>query len=179
MNASLLYLGHRDRAKKRGIPFLMTLKEWINEWETALGTHWRQLRGRGANKFCMARFGDKGPYKVGNVKIVTNAQNAREVEWGRDKRLRHSEIMLDVMGCPMIRLRCSQAKKGKPGRPWTDEQKRKLSRSTRGVRSPGRSAAKMGEKNPNHGRSWYHQGDKSRCFMKGQQPYGWKLGRPR
>jgi hypothetical protein len=72
---------HRKRARKCGIDFLFTFEEWAGLWETS--GKWDQ-RGRGSDKYCMARFGDKGPYAAGNVRICTNRENLQETR-GRPK----------------------------------------------------------------------------------------------
>ncbi len=36
------------------------------------------MRGRGKNKYCMARNGDIGAYSASNVRIITNSENASE-----------------------------------------------------------------------------------------------------
>jgi hypothetical protein len=72
------YLQHRDNATARGKSFELTLEEWITIWTEALGPNYLSMRGHRGDQYCMARLGDKGPYKVGNVKICTNSENARE-----------------------------------------------------------------------------------------------------
>jgi hypothetical protein len=66
---------HRQkaRAKARGIGWELTFSQWLAIWGNRTAE-----RGRGSAQLCMARFGDTGPYSVGNVKIVTNAENRRE-----------------------------------------------------------------------------------------------------
>lgn len=61
-------------AKRRGIPWQITFTQWWKIWTDS--GKWEQ-RGRGS-KFVMARFGDVGPYAVGNVEIITGAQNVRD-----------------------------------------------------------------------------------------------------
>lgn len=65
------YLRQRQSAGKRGIGWNLTLTEWWRIWQES--GHWEQ-RGRGKG-YCMARFGDSGPYAVGNVYICTTGQN--------------------------------------------------------------------------------------------------------
>jgi hypothetical protein len=69
------YRWHRNNAKRRNIPFNLTLEEWCNIWEQS--GKWEQ-RGRGSKAYVMTRIGDLGPYEVGNVVIKTQAENARE-----------------------------------------------------------------------------------------------------
>jgi hypothetical protein len=65
----------RSDAKRRGIPFLLTFEEWFGIWKES-----RKLaqRGHGAGRYVMARVGDRGPYAVGNVRIILFEENARE-----------------------------------------------------------------------------------------------------
>ncbi|PWT77510.1 MAG: hypothetical protein C5B60_02430 [Chloroflexi bacterium] len=69
------YLKHRDSARFRGIPFLLTFKQWTEIW-LASGK-WDQ-RGNQRGKYCMARFGDQGAYEVGNVSITLIEINREE-----------------------------------------------------------------------------------------------------
>jgi hypothetical protein len=54
---------------------LLTFDEWWSIWEQS--EHWHE-RGVGRGKYCMARFGDCGPYAIGNVKIIPQEENVRE-----------------------------------------------------------------------------------------------------
>lgn len=69
------YHNHRIRAKRRGIPFLLTYEEWCVIWMES--GKWEE-RGHNRGQYCMARFGDKGGYEVGNVRICTVEENAAE-----------------------------------------------------------------------------------------------------
>jgi len=69
---------HRNNAKKRGIKFLFTYTEWVNWWEYHLGPDWLELRGHKRGQYCMARLGDKGPYRDGNVKCLFISDNLSE-----------------------------------------------------------------------------------------------------
>jgi hypothetical protein len=70
------YTVQKADAKARNIPFLLTFEQWWAVW-VASG-HWEQ-RGRRADQYCMARKRDRGGYTVGNVIIITNAENSRMV----------------------------------------------------------------------------------------------------
>lgn len=63
-------------AKKRGIQWSLTFEEWLEWWEVNLGSDWMDKRGRGKDKFCMSRHGDKGAYSLDNIKCVTNSENS-------------------------------------------------------------------------------------------------------
>lgn len=69
------YRAHIFSAKGRGIPFLMSFTEWFDMWWQS--GHWHE-RGCRRGEYCMARYGDKGPYEVGNVRICTVEENGAE-----------------------------------------------------------------------------------------------------
>jgi hypothetical protein len=69
------YDQHCGHAKRRGVKFLLTYEEWWLVWKQSGKWH---RRGRRRGQYVMARFGDKGPYAVGNVKIITAAANLKE-----------------------------------------------------------------------------------------------------
>jgi hypothetical protein len=69
------YISHKNSAKQRGVPFLLTFEEWWGLWEP----HWH-LRD-GTNSLSMCRTGDEGGYELGNVRIDTNLNNILEY-WG-------------------------------------------------------------------------------------------------
>lgn len=64
------------QASRRNIPFLMSYYEWYQLWRES-----DQLYNRGFHRgqYVMARIGDKGPYRLGNVKIITCSENSKEV----------------------------------------------------------------------------------------------------
>lgn len=64
------YRTHEKRARARGIEFLMTFKEWWGVWE---GKY--EQRGPSGDSLCMGRFGDTGPYAIGNVYITSHHGN--------------------------------------------------------------------------------------------------------
>jgi hypothetical protein len=66
---------HRNNAKRRGIPFLLTFEQWNSIWRES--GKWDQ-RGKRKGQYCMARHGDTGPYADGNVKITTKEENQAE-----------------------------------------------------------------------------------------------------
>lgn len=70
-----LYTQQKSNAKQRGVEFLLTLDEWKQIWLDS--GNWEQ-RGRGAEKYCMCRIGDTGPYAIGNVFIDLCRINVRD-----------------------------------------------------------------------------------------------------
>lgn len=77
------YHQQKNNAKKRGVEFVFTYKEWCQWWEAQLGPDWAKLRGCKKDQYVMARYGDNGPYHPDNVKCITAKQNHLE----RNKRL--------------------------------------------------------------------------------------------
>jgi hypothetical protein len=69
------YNSHKYHAKRRGIGFNLTFEEWMTIW-TESGK-W-ELRGVRRGCYVMARFGDVGPYAIGNVKIILHEINSVE-----------------------------------------------------------------------------------------------------
>lgn len=76
----------KNSADMRGVPWKMTLAEYHQVW---LDSGKMLERGRGKQKYCMARKGDEGAYEIGNVEIITNQQN------GRDAQLNHRGTFIE------------------------------------------------------------------------------------
>lgn len=74
------YRQHRRDALGRGIKFKLTFEQWCRIWEQS--GKWA-LRGRKRGQYVMARFGDRGPYSVSNVHIITSEQNHIDANRGR------------------------------------------------------------------------------------------------
>lgn len=68
------YMQQRRNAKTRKIAWKLTFAEWWSIWQSS--GKWNK-RGRG-DGYCMARFGDKGPYAIGNVEIIPTKENSRQ-----------------------------------------------------------------------------------------------------
>ena len=66
------YASQKCAAKKRGIEFQLTFEQWKHIWQVS--GKWDE-RGRGSEKYCMARHSDIGPYSIDNVSIITNHEN--------------------------------------------------------------------------------------------------------
>lgn len=72
---AMLYTTQRTAASKRGIGWEITLAEWLDVWMSSGKWH---LRGVGRGAYCMARHGDAGPYRVGNISIATIESNSSD-----------------------------------------------------------------------------------------------------
>lgn len=70
---------HRMDARRRGISFELTFEGWLRIWVDS-----GRLAERGPHKgqYVMARFGDKGAYAVGNVRVALVQENHAEA-WVR------------------------------------------------------------------------------------------------
>ena len=73
------YATQRSGANERGIEWDITFDEWWGIWRP-----YYHMRGQGANDLCMAREGDTGPYKVGNVYLTTKLGNSRDYHGPRN-----------------------------------------------------------------------------------------------
>ena len=73
----------QHRAHRLADPgFELTFEDWYDLWQKS--GHWEE-RGRGKGQYVMSRVGDKGPYKIGNVFIQTNAQNIKDAWLGKKR----------------------------------------------------------------------------------------------
>lgn len=65
----------KQRAKQRGIPFLLSFEEWFSIWSKS--GYW-DSRGRTIDKYNMCRINDTGAYEIGNVYIAPHTQNIKD-----------------------------------------------------------------------------------------------------
>ena len=82
-------------AAKRKIPFLLTFAEWLAVWRAS-----RKLSLRGSRRGCyvMSRYGDLGPYALGNVFIQLGRNNILEgKKLHRNRRLGIKRVIV----CPL------------------------------------------------------------------------------
>jgi hypothetical protein len=84
------YHQHKSNARTHGTEFLLTFEEWFEIWEKSGHLH---ERGRCRGQYQMARKGDKGPYAIGNVKIITVTENRLEVVLTDASRRKRSKLM--------------------------------------------------------------------------------------
>ena len=88
------YWQHMNNAKRRGIDFNMTYEEWLFVWLSSGHFH---ERGKGREQYVMARYGDTGPYEVGNVKIIPNHENCSEATAGKPKSKEHAKKLRRIL----------------------------------------------------------------------------------
>lgn len=66
------FLSQRRNAKRRGIEWNLTYQQWRKIWDDSGLLHARGRRG-----FVMHRLDSAGAYEIGNVEIVSAADNFR------------------------------------------------------------------------------------------------------
>jgi len=84
-----IFAEHKAHARKRKVVFLLTFEEWFKIWTDS--GHWYEM-GVGSDQYCMARYGDKGPYVIGNVRITTKRENCLEATLGK----KHGEARRNI-----------------------------------------------------------------------------------
>ena len=67
------FLDQRANAKKRGIHFEFTYRQWLRWWGSDL-----KHRGCAWNRLVMARFGDTGPYHPANCYKASPLENQQD-----------------------------------------------------------------------------------------------------
>ena len=122
------YKAHRKNAKAREVDFKISFDDWMDIW-------WKsgQWGTRGRGQSVMMRFGDLGAYEVGNVRIGTQSQNAKEANIGA-KRPRQPDYVSPLLGRPLTEQHKQAVSRGAKGRkppnlgkPMGEAQKEKLS----------------------------------------------------
>lgn len=71
----------KHHAKEKGVEFNLPFDHYISLMLEA-GITEEQI-GWGAHKYCLGRYGDNGPYELGNCRFITNRENGIE---GTDTR---------------------------------------------------------------------------------------------
>lgn len=70
------YVKQKKNAKRRGVPFLLTFEEWLGVWIKS--GRFDERGNQTAEGYVMARNGDRGAYALGNVRIISHADNVAE-----------------------------------------------------------------------------------------------------
>ena len=65
----------KRHAINRNVDWQLTLQDWHNWWQNT--GHYHE-RGPFKDQYCMARYGDIGPYALDNIKCITNSENVKE-----------------------------------------------------------------------------------------------------
>lgn len=124
----IAFSGQRSQAKHRGIEFLFTFEQWFQIWVDS-----GHLHERGCKKGCyvMARIGDRGPYSIENVEIITQDDNHRQASVGtkrsEETKRRMSEKAKNLPPrSAEHRKNISIGRRGVKSAPASDERKRKI-----------------------------------------------------
>lgn len=80
----LRYHDQRLKATQRGIHWAFTFETWLEWWQN---TGKLAERGNRRGQYCMARYGDEGPYAPYNVRCATVEENHLEKFQVRRSRL--------------------------------------------------------------------------------------------
>ena len=114
------YKDHAKRAAKRGIDFELTYEQWMEIW---LASGQILNRGMELGQYVMGRNNDTGPYAIGNVSIITGAQNVHDANirlspgfhkrWTDERRQAHSEALTGRTVSDETRTRMSEAAKAR------------------------------------------------------------------
>lgn len=125
------FVQQKADARRRGIAFVLTFAEWLNVW--AISGHLPE-RGRGRGKYCMARFQDKGPYAIGNVKIILNEENSSEKICSDETRAKYRARIISAE----TRAKIAASHIGKKA---SEETRRKMSKTAKRIKNTPESRA--------------------------------------
>jgi len=82
------YHAQKCGARIRGIDFNLTFDQWWDWWQQ---TRKYPQRGKGKGKYVMARFGDIGPYELGNIYCCTHGENVTAAHKGVKRSQAHRD----------------------------------------------------------------------------------------
>jgi hypothetical protein len=129
----------KSNAKRRKISFKLTFDEWLSVWKDSGKI---SKRGRLQDQFCMARYGDKGCYELGNVKIISASANAKERKYSAETREKMGSALRGKKRPPRSKEWRKKLSKAKRLYTYTDQHKEAIAAGTRGENNP---AAKLTE----------------------------------
>jgi hypothetical protein len=145
------YKFKKSHAKQNSIEFLLTFDEYCNLL-TQAGITSSQIR---PTKYHLARFGDKGPYALGNCRFVPQHVNRAEVDPAKISTGLYKHFLHSIGHFT--------------GKAHTQETKALISKANKKM---------IGSKNSQFGTCWITDGVKNAKIQKGEiTPEGWKLGR--
>ena len=121
-------------ARNRRIPMLLTFDEWFGYW---LASGHMEEYGRCRGQYVLSRPGDKGPYDVGNVRVVPQEENVREAHLGKKKDPRTAQtrarISASLIGGKRTPEQCARIGAGRKA--WwaakDDKRKKEVARAPR------------------------------------------------
>jgi hypothetical protein len=105
------YRAHKDNAKKRNVPFLLSFEEWWDIWQKS--GHYDE-RGNKKGQYCMSRYNDIGAYQLGNVFIQLHSDNVTQA-WSGKKHSHEAKEKISTNHIGMLGKTQSQETKEKIG----------------------------------------------------------------
>lgn len=141
-NLRIAWRSQKDSAKLRGIEWLMSFEEWLQIWAQSGHLH---ERGRKKGQYCMARFGDVGPYAIDNVKIILHGANVSEALLGKERpdiAEQNSRLKTRMKFSNEVKARMSAGGKGKV---FSKEHIDKIAAAHKGTKRTSETKKKMRE----------------------------------
>lgn len=105
----------------RNIAFHLTFDEWLQIW---LDSSHLEERGCRKGQYCMSRYGDTGPYAIGNVFIQTSSGNVGDAQKEKPSPLK---------GQPKSEEHKKKMSAALKGKPRSEETKKKISAALKGI----------------------------------------------
>jgi hypothetical protein len=116
------FWSHRSNARfARGVEFNLTFEEWFTWWQQT--GHYHE-RGRGKGKYVMARYGDTGPYELGNIYCCTHGENVSYACKGKAGR-KQSQEEKDARSAALKGVSKSEEHKANMKKAWVLRKKTK------------------------------------------------------
>lgn len=106
------YHNKKSNVKKHNLKFLLTYEEFTSLVVKA-GLKSSQLGFTGEG-YVLARYGDRGPYKIGNCRFITQAENMKERVWTRKSNQKRRSSIRARIGKSLVletRQTCQVCKK--------------------------------------------------------------------
>ncbi len=116
----------RRGAGYRDIEFLLTFEQWLRIWEKS--GHLKE-RGRRRTQYVMARYGDKGPYSINNVKIITQSENT--IEGHPKKHTKETRRKMSAAWKPLSKASFAKISESLKGKPKSVAHRKELSKATK------------------------------------------------
>lgn len=148
----------RAAAKHQGIGFELTYAEWcVLVAEASIKSSDLGLNG---NLYALARYGDSGPYRVGNCRFVTYSENNTEKVFTDKAR---EALRKEALRASRIGVKVRQEK----------------ARTRRAEYEASANTSFLNERNSQWGTFWITDGivNKKWSCMKGEFPQGFRRGR--
>ena len=149
------WLCKKNNAKLEGVDFYLTFDEyWKLKDEANLKTEDLGFSGKG---YVLARYNDKGPYKYGNCRFITQSQNAKEKRVTEKSRKASSLNMKKLNAKRTSEELSFQIRNSKKWQSYITK-KREVHNMKRKVFEQNAHKSYLGKKNSQFGTHWYTNG---------------------